>query len=80
MKTIIAVIVFGLILLAIIAMVVINFTYKGVRKIKEEVEENYYRNQKRKEQKEKNPFGDDYFKSATTTKTNKKTKAKSAKE
>ena len=38
MKTIIAVIVFGLILLAIIAMVVINFTYKGVRKIKEEVE------------------------------------------
>ncbi len=68
MKTIIAVIVFGLIFLAILVMVVINFTYKGVRKIKEEVEENYYRNQRRKEQREKNPFGDDYFRSASTPK------------
>lgn len=76
MKTIITVIVFGLILLAIIAMVVINFTYKGIRKLKEEVEENYYRNQKRKEQKEKNPFGDDYFKSAPSTKSNTKAKGK----
>ena len=68
MKTIIAVIVFGLIITAIIVMIVINFTYKGVRKLKEEVEESYYRNQKIKEQKERNPFGDDYFKSASTPK------------
>ena len=64
MKTIFAVIIFGLIILAIAVMVVINFTYKGVKKLREEVEENYYRNQKRKEMKEKNPFGEDYFKSA----------------
>ena len=68
MKSIIAFIVFGLIFLAIIVMVVIYFSYKGVRKLKEEVEESYYRNQRMKEQKERNPFGNDYFKSATTTK------------
>lgn len=78
MKTIIAAIVFGLIIIAIIVMVIINFTYKGIRKIKEEVEENYYRNQKLKEQKEKNPFGDDYFKSASPSKN--KPKAKSEKQ
>ena len=68
MKTIIAVIIFGLIIIAIIVMIVINFTYKGVRKLKEEVEESYYRNQEIKEQKERNPFGEDYFKSASTPK------------
>ena len=68
MKSIIAFIVFGLIFLSIIVMVVIYFSYKGVRKLKEEVEESYYRNQRMKEQKERNPFGNDYFKSATTTK------------
>jgi len=68
MKSIIAFIVFGLIFLSIIIMVVIYFTYKGVRKLKEEVEENYYRNQKIKEQKERNPFDNDYFKSASATK------------
>lgn len=77
MKIIIAAIVFGLIIIAIIVMVVINFTYKGIRKLREEVEDNYYRYQKLKEQKEKNPFGDDYFKSASTTKSKPKTKAKS---
>ena len=35
-----------------------------MRKLRQEVEDNYYRNQKQKEQKEKNPFGDDYFKSS----------------
>jgi predicted Holliday junction resolvase-like endonuclease len=75
MKTIIAAIVFGLIIIAILVMVVINFTYKGIRKMKEEVEESYYRNQKIKEQKERNPFGDDYFKSASTTKAKPKTKS-----
>ena len=68
MQTIIAVIVFGLILIAVIVMIVIYLVYKGVRKIKQEAEDNYYRSQKRKEQKEKNPFGDDYFKSASSKK------------
>ena len=68
MQTIIAVIVFGLILIAVIVMIVIYLAYKGVRKIKQEAEDNYYRSQKRKEQKEKNPFGDDYFKSASSKK------------
>ena len=54
MKTIFAILIFGIIFLAIVVMVVINFTYRSVRKIKEEVEESYYRNQKRKEMKEKN--------------------------
>ena len=80
MKTIIAAIVFGLIIIAIIVMVVINFTYKGIRKLREEVEDSYYRNQKLKEQKEKNPFGDDYFKSASTSKAKPRTKAKSDKQ
>ena len=68
MQTIIAAIVFGLILIAAIVMIVIYLAYKGVRKIKQEAEDNYYRSQKRKEQKEKNPFGDDYFKSASSKK------------
>ena len=68
MQTIIAATVFGLILIAVIVMIVIYLAYKGVRKIKQEAEDNYYRSQKRKEQKEKNPFGDDYFKSASSKK------------
>lgn len=68
MQTIIAAIVFGLILITVIVMIVIYLAYKGVRKIKQEAEDNYYRSQKRKEQKEKNPFGDDYFKSASSKK------------
>ena len=68
MQTIIAGIVFGLILISVIVMIVIYLAYKGVRKIKQEAEDNYYRSQKRKEQKEKNPFGDDYFKSASSKK------------
>ena len=68
MQTIIAAIVFGLILIAVIVMIVIYLAYKGIRKIKQEAEDNYYRSQKRKEQKEKNPFGDDYFKSASSKK------------
>lgn len=68
MQTIIAAVIFGLILIAVIVMIVIYLAYKGVRKIKQEAEDNYYRSQKRKEQKEKNPFGDDYFKSASSKK------------
>ena len=65
MQTIIAFVVFALIFISIIAMVVIYFTYKGVKKMRENAEEIYYRHQNMKEQKEKNPFGDDYFKSTT---------------
>ena len=68
MQTIFAAIVFGLILIAVIVMIVIYLAYKGIRKLKQEAEENYYRNQKRKEQKEKYPFGEDYFKSASSKK------------
>ena len=63
-KFIIGAIIFGLIAIAIIVMLVINFTYRSVKKLRQEVEDNYYRNQKQKEQKERNPFGDDYFKSS----------------
>ena len=80
MKTFVAVVVFGLIILAIIVMVVINFSYKGIKKIKQEAEEKYYRNQRIKEQKEKNPFGEDYFKSATPTKKSQPKKEKPRKE
>ena len=61
-KFIIGAIIFGLIAIAIIVMLVINFTYRSVKKLRQEVEDNYYRNQKQKEQKERNPFSDDYFK------------------
>ena len=61
-KFIIGAIIFGLIAIAIIVMLVINFTYRSVKKLRQEVEDNYYRNQKQKEQKAKNPFGGDYFK------------------
>jgi hypothetical protein len=61
-RLLIAAIIFGLIGLAIIFMVIVNFTYKGVKKLREEAEDAYYRNQKLKEQKERNPFNGDYFK------------------
>ena len=61
-RILIAAIIFGLIVLAIIFMVVVNFTYKSVKKLREEAENAYYRNQKMKEQKERNPFNGDYFK------------------
>ena len=62
LKFLFAAIIFGLIAIAVIVMLVINFMYKGVKKIRQEAEDNYYRNQKIKEQKEKNPFDNDYFK------------------
>lgn len=63
-KFIIGAIIFGLIALAIIILVVINFSYKSLRQFRRTVEDQYELHQKRKEQKEKNPFGDDYFKSS----------------
>jgi len=68
MKLIIGAIVFGLILISIIVMVVINFSYRGIKKMREQAEDNYYRKEKEKEQKEKHPFGKDYFKSAAPKK------------
>ena len=65
MQTIIAIIVFALIFISILVMVIIYFTYKGIKKMREAAEDTYFRHQKMKEQKEKNPFGDDYFKSST---------------
>lgn len=64
MHTIFAILLFILIAIAIIVMVIINFAYRSIKKIREAAEDSYYIHQKRKEQKEKNPFGDDYFKSA----------------
>ena len=64
MEIIIGAIVFGLIIIAIIVMVVINFTYRGVKKMREQIEDDRYHHMKEKEHKEKHPFGKDYFKSA----------------
>ena len=71
---------FGLIAITIIVMIVINFMYHNIKKLREDVEERYYRNLKRKEQKEKNPFGEDYFKSSRDSKnnSNKNNKSKGA--
>ncbi len=63
-KFIIGAIIFGLIALAIIILVVINFSYKSLRQLRQAAEDQFELHQKRKEQKEKNPFGDDYFKSS----------------
>ena len=68
MKIIIGAIVFGLIIIAIIVMVVINFSYRSVKKLREQAVDDYYRKEKEKEQKEKHPFGKDYFKSAAPKK------------
>ena len=64
MQLILGIIVFGLIAIAIIVMIVINFTYRNVKKMRENAEDYLYRQSKRREQKDRNPFGDDYFKSS----------------
>ena len=74
-KLVIGAIIFGLIAIAIIVMLVINFTYRGVKKLRQDMEDNYYRNQKQKEQKEKNPFGDDYFKGSKSGRPKSRTQA-----
>ena len=68
MEIIIGAIVFGLIIIAIIVMVIINFSYRSVKKRREEMEDEHYQHLKEKEQKEKHPFGKDYFKSAAPKK------------
>lgn len=75
LKGIAGILIFGLIFIAIIIMVVLFFVYKGYRSVREAQEDfikssggkrysrqEYLRYQK--ENKERNPFGDDYFKSA----------------
>ena len=64
MEIIIGAVVFGLIIIAIIVMVIINFTYRGVKKMREQMDDDRYRHMREKEHKEKHPFGKDYFKSA----------------
>ena len=68
MEIIIGAIVFGLIIIAIIVMVVINFTYRSVKKMREQMDDDRYHQMKEKEHKEKHPFGKDYFKSAAPKK------------
>ena len=74
MEIIIGAIVFGLIVIAIIVMVIINFTYRSIKKRREDMEDDYYQHLKEKEQKEKHPFGKDYFKSAAPKKQQPKAK------
>jgi hypothetical protein len=64
MKTIVAFIVFGLIAIAVIVMIVINVMYRNVKRMREDVEDYFYRRDRRQEQKDRNPFGEDYFKSS----------------
>ena len=64
MQVIFGIIVFGLIAIAIIVILVINFMYRNVKRLREDAEDFIYRRGKRNEQKERNPFGEDYFKSS----------------
>ena len=52
-KFIVGLIIFGLIALAIIILIVINFSYKSFRQLRRAAEDQWELNQKRKEQKEK---------------------------
>ena len=73
MKTFVAFIVFGFIALAVIAIIVINVLYRNMKRMREDVEDYMYRRGRRQEQKDRNPFGEDYFKSAKTGKTTTRT-------
>lgn len=73
MKTFVALIVFGFIALAVIAIIVINLLYRNMKRVREDVEDFMYRRGRRQEQKDRNPFGEDYFKSAKTGKTTTRT-------
>ena len=67
MKTFVAFIVFGFIALAVIAIIVINVLYRNMKRMRENVEDYMYRRGRRQEAKERNPFGEDYFKSAKSS-------------
>lgn len=65
MKTFVAIIVFGFIAVAIITIIVINVLYRNMKRMREDVEDYIYRRGRRYEKKkDKNPFGEDYFKSS----------------
>ena len=46
MKIIIGAVVFGLVIISIIVMLVINFTYRSIKKRREEMEDDYYQHLK----------------------------------
>ncbi len=73
MKTFVALIVFGFIAVAVIAIIVINVLYRNMKRMREDVENFVFRRGRRYEAKERNPFGEDYFKSAKTGKTTTRT-------
>ena len=50
MRIFFVVILFAIIAIAIIVMVIINFAYRGIKKMREAAEDSYYIRQKRKEQ------------------------------
>ena len=64
MPPIFAIILFVLIGITILVMIVINLMYRNVRKLREAAEDYMYHKEKQREQKEKHPFGEDYFKSS----------------
>ena len=84
LKGLLGILIFGLLFIVIIALVVLRFIYKGYRSVREVQDQilnnggkrysrgEYIRNQR--EQQDKNPFGNDYFKSASSTKSNKQKK------
>jgi hypothetical protein len=84
LKGLLGILIFGLLFIVIIALVVLRFIYKGYRSVRDVQEEilnkggkrysraEYIRNQR--EQQDKNPFGNDYFKSASSSKNNKQKK------
>ena len=53
MQVILGIIVFGLIAIAIIVILVINFMYRNVKRLREDAEDFLYRRGKRNEQKER---------------------------
>ena len=67
MKTFVAFIVFGFIALAVIAIIVINVLYRNMKRMREDVEDFVFRRGRRYEAKDRNPFGEDYFKSAKSS-------------
>ena len=67
MKTFVAFIVFGFIALAVIAIIVINVLYRNMKRMREDVEDFVFPRGRRYEAKDRNPFGEDYFKSAKSS-------------
>ena len=78
LKGVLAFFIFGLIFIVIIALAVLRFIYKGYRSVRDVQEEILNNGGKRfsrgeyiryqREQRDKNPFGNDYFKSANSSK------------